>query len=134
MKSFNYGKILSIFLWLVALHSLLVGFGLIVMPGSLMEWLGYGSCNERFFRSQGGVFHIAMAVGYALAAYNVKRFECLVIFSVVVKLIATVFLFSYSFFVKFLHVIILSGVSDFFMGVVILVLFVKTKNKVIQNE
>ncbi len=128
MKSFNYEKILSFFLWLVALHSLSVGIGLIIMPDSFMKSLGYEFCNERFFRSQGGVFHIAMAVGYVMAAYNSKRFECLVIFSIVVKLIATIFLFSYAIFINPLIVIILSGISDFLMGLIILYFYKKTKN------
>jgi hypothetical protein len=129
MKEFNYNRVLSIFLWLVSLHSFLVGIGLITMPGLLMESLGYGICNERFFRCQGGVFHIAMAVGYAMAAYNSKRFECLVLFSIIVKFIATIFLFSYYIFIKPLPVIILSGVSDFIMGIVILFLYKLTRSK-----
>ncbi|MGK9476388.1 hypothetical protein [Melioribacter sp. OK-6-Me] len=129
MKSISYNKLLSVFLWLVALHSLLVGIGLIIMPGSLVEFMGYTSCNERFFRAQGGVFHIAIAVGYALSAYNPKRFECLIIFSIIVKFIATVFLLSYWIFVTSLALIIISGVSDFLMGIIILFLFDKTKNR-----
>ncbi|MFH1195815.1 MAG: hypothetical protein V1720_08870 [bacterium] len=128
MKTKNNSKYLSIFLWLVALHSFLVGAGLIIMPGSFMEYLGYGRCPELFFRAQGGVFHIAMSVGYAMAAFNSKRFECLVVFSIVVKFLATVFLFSYSIISNSLPVIVLSGISDFIMGIVILILYRATKN------
>lgn len=127
---FTWHQALSIFLWLIALHSFAVGIGLIVMPGSFMEQMGYGSCTERFFRTQGGVFHIAMAVGYALAARNAKKFECLVIFSILVKLLATVFLFSYALFVKSLAVIALSGLFDLFMGLVLLYLYRRTKQEV----
>lgn len=135
MKSINYEKILSFFLWFVALHSLSVGLGLIIMPDSFMKSLGYEFCNERFFRSQGGVFHIAMAVGYAMVAYNLKRFECIVIFSIVVKLIAAVFLFSYSLFINPLIVIVLSGISDLLMCIIILFLYKKTRNIVeFKNE
>lgn len=117
------GKYLSLFLWLVALHSFLVGVGLIVFPPSLMDFFGYGACTERFFPSQGGVFHIAMAVGYAMAAYNLKRYECLIIFSIVVKFLATAFLFIYFIFVSSIWLVILSGISDFLMGLIILILY-----------
>ncbi|MDZ7764780.1 MAG: hypothetical protein U5K00_10170 [Melioribacteraceae bacterium] len=117
------GKYLSLFLWLVALHSFLVGVGLIVFPPSLMDFFGYGACTERFFPSQGGVFHIAMAVGYAMTAYNLKRYECLIIFSIVVKFLATAFLFIYFIFVSSIWLVILSGISDFLMGLIILILY-----------
>lgn len=119
----NSTKLLSIFLWLVALHSFAVGVGLIVLPLSLLKFFGYGVCAERFFPSQGGVFHIAMAVGYAMAAYNLKRYECLIIFSIVVKFMATVFLFTYFILVSSIWLVLLSGISDFLMGLIILILY-----------
>ncbi|MBU2492949.1 MAG: hypothetical protein KJ571_10020 [Bacteroidetes bacterium] len=137
MKNFNFSRYLSVFLWLVAFHSLCVGVGLIVVPCSFMQDLGYGICSERFFRSQGGVFHIVMAVGYSMAAFNSKRFECLVIFSVIVKFIAAVFLFYYYFIINPLIVIILSCVSDLIMGAAILSLYLlskKTEQNWIKNE
>ena len=120
-------KILSVFLWLVAIHSFLVGIGLIVLPTSLFEFLGYQSTFDRFFSTQGGVFHIIMAVGYAMAGYDTKRFECLIIFSIIVKLIATVFLIIYFMLISSQLLIILSGISDFMMGLVILFLYKKLK-------
>ncbi len=80
MKSAKIKKYLSLFLWLVAIHSFLVGVGLILLPSSLIDFFGYETCAERLFPSQGGVFHIAMAVGYAMAAFNISRFECLIVF------------------------------------------------------
>ena len=120
-------KILSVFLWLVAIHSFLVGIGLIVLPTSVFEFLGYQSTFDRFFSTQGGVFHIIMAVGYAMAGYDIKRFECLIIFSIIVKLIATVFLIIYFMLISSQLLIILSGISDFMMGLVILFLYKKFK-------
>lgn len=119
----DLGKYLSIFLWLVAIHSLFVGVGLIILPDSFLDFFGYNECTERFFPSQGGVFHIAMAVGYAMAAYNLKRYECLIIFSIVVKFMATVFLFTYFIFVSSIWLVLLSGISDFLMGSIILLLY-----------
>ncbi|HNS73647.1 MAG TPA: hypothetical protein PKI81_09595 [bacterium] len=125
----DYDRALIIFLWLIAIHSFLVGLGLIFMPYSLLEQLGYASCSERFFRAQGGVFHIVMAIGYAMAAVRARQFECLIIFSIVVKFAATIFLFAYASLVKNLAVILLSGVIDFLMGVVLYYLFRTAKRK-----
>jgi uncharacterized membrane protein len=121
-------KYLSLFLWLVAIHSFLVGIGLIVLPLPLLKLFGYGVCAERFFPSQGGVFHIAMAVGYAMGAYNLKSYDCLIIFSIIVKFIATVFLFTYFFLVSSIWLVLLSGISDFLMGLIVLILYRFAKN------
>lgn len=122
-------KILSVFLWLVSLHSFLVGIGLIVLPTTVFEFLGYQSTFDRFFSTQGGVFHIVMAVGYAMAAYDKKRFECLIIFSIIVKFIATIFLIIYFIIISSQLLIIFSGISDFLMGLVLLFLYSKLKNE-----
>lgn len=127
MKGINNLKYLKYFLWIVAIHSLAVGAGLIVMPVFMMEYLGFGICPERFFRAQGGVFHIAMAVGYAMAAYNPERFRGLVILSIIVKFIATIFLLTYFVFVSSIILILLSMVSDFFMGIIVLYLYRKSE-------
>ena len=127
MKGINNLKYLKYFLWIVAIHSLAVGAGLIIMPVFMMEYLGFGICPERFFRAQGGVFHIAMAVGYAMAAYNPERFRGLVILSIIVKFIATIFLLTYFVFVSSIILILLSMVSDFFMGIIVLYLYRKSE-------
>lgn len=122
-------KLLTVFLWLVALHSFLVGIGLIVLPASVFEFLGYKTTFDRFFSTQGGVFHIVMAVGYAMAGYDKKRFECLIIFSIIVKFIATVFLIIYFIIISQQLLIILSGISDFLMGLIIIFLYRKLKQE-----
>lgn len=116
------GIILSVLLWLVALHSLIVGIGLIILPSSVFELLGFELTFDRFFSTQGGVFHIAMAVGYAMAGYNKIKFEQLIVFSIIVKFIATVFLITYFLFITSQWLVILSGISDFIMGASILYL------------
>jgi hypothetical protein len=113
-------KSLSIILWLIALHSFFVGIGLIVMPIPVMEFLGYNSCADRFFPTQGGVFHIIMAIAYSLAALRTKRFECMILFSIIVKFSATFFLFTYYFLVSPIWMVLLSGITDCLMGIVIL--------------
>ncbi len=130
----NPGKYLSIFLWLVAIHSFSVGVGLIVLPYSFMHYLGYEFCAESFFRCQGGVFHIAVSAGYAMAAYNHRKFECLVILAIIIKFAATIFLFIYSFVGSSIAIIVLSGVSDFIMAIVILYLYLRIKKTGKENE
>jgi len=122
-------KILSVFLWLVAIHSFLVGIGLIVLPSSAFEFLGFISTFDRFFSTQGGVFHIAMAVGYAMAAYDLKRFKSLIVFSIIVKFIATIFLILYYIIISPQLLIVLSGISDFLMGLVIFYLYKELSKK-----
>lgn len=116
-------KALSLFLWLVAIHSFMVGVGLIILPTSFFEYLGFQPTFDRFFSTQGGVFHIAMAVGYAMAGYDKIKFEQLIVFSVIVKFIATVFLITYYIFITSQWMIIFSGISDFLMGLIILYLY-----------
>ena len=116
-------KLLSVFLSLVALHSIVVGLGLILLSSSFFQLLGFEPTCDRFFSTQGGVFHIAMSFCYSAAALNVKRFENFIQFSIIVKFIATVFLVIYYFFISDKLIIILSGVSDFVMGIVILLLY-----------
>lgn len=120
---FKAEKLLSVFLWLVAIHSFFVGIGLIVLPTSLFEFLGFEPTFDRFFSTQGGVFHIAMAVCYAMAAYDLIKYKQLIIFSIIVKFIATVFLLSYYLLISSQWMIIFSCVTDFIMGLLILYLY-----------
>jgi len=120
MNKIDHSTILSMILWLIAFHSFIVGIGLIAMPPQLMELLGFNSGGDRFFPSQGGVFHIVMAVAYSLAALRTSRFECLIIFSIIVKFSATIFLFVYYFFAVQIWMVLLSGITDCLMGIVIL--------------
>jgi len=116
-------KVLSIFLWLVAIHSFFVGAGLVVLPTSAFEYFGFNPTFERFFSTQGGVFHIAMSVGYAMAGYDKKKYKQLIVFSIIVKFIATVFLISYFLIISSQWLILMSGISDFLMGIIILYLY-----------
>lgn len=125
----NFEKSLSVFLKLMALHSIAVGIGLIVIPSSALEFLGFNGEAERFFSTQGGVFHILMAIGYLLAASKLKNNEPLIIFSVIVKFGATLFLLIYYLLVESIILLLFSCVSDFIMGLVIFLLHKKLKSK-----
>lgn len=119
-------KHLSIFLYLVALHSLAVGVALIAAPAPLFEEFGYNRITENFFRAQGGVFHLVMVAAYFMAGFSPNERYSLVKFSIIAKFMAVIFLFFYFFTVDGIVVVLLSGVGDFIMGVVILILSLKT--------
>ena len=109
----NYPKLrLSIVLWLMAAHSFLVGAGLIIQVPKVMELFGFLPCHEQFFPAQGGVFHVVMAFGYALAACDSVRYRCLIPFSIFVKAVATLFLLGYFVFVDGILMILISGIGD----------------------
>lgn len=118
-------KLLTVFLWLVSLHSFFVDTGLILLPTSAFEFLGFLPTYDRFFSTQGGVFHFAMSVAYGMAAYNLIKNKQLVVFSVIVKFIAAVFLIIYFVFISRQWLIIASAISDMLMGIVILLLYKK---------
>lgn len=123
---------LSLILILVAIHSFCVGVGLIIRPAELMHLFGFNICNERFFPTQGGVFHIVMVVGYLIAAINVDKSRSLVIFSIIVKIMATIFLFAYFIAVEQIWLVLFSGFSDGIMGLAIyvaLLLYLKSQKK-----
>ncbi len=115
----NYRKWLVIILYLVALHSFLVGLMLIFMPMSIFSFFGFDIIN-RFFPTQGGVFHFVICVAYILGVIWIDKCSGFIIFSITAKFIATVFLFTYYFFIDGIFMVLLSGVGDFIMGIAIL--------------
>ncbi|MCD4679650.1 MAG: hypothetical protein K8S00_04615 [Bacteroidales bacterium] len=127
-KAFNVEKILQIVLWLIGAHSFLVGLSLIILPSSIMVFFGFEANYHNFFRVQGGVFHIVLSIIYAVAAINIRKHQTLIKLSIITKFIATVFLISYYLFFIQILTILLSGIGDFLMGVVILLLFLRFKN------
>ena len=65
-------RLLSLFLWIVMLHTLAVGIGLIFMPSSWLPFFGLAPYTKNFFQAQGGIFHIVMCIAYSLAAIDNK--------------------------------------------------------------
>ncbi len=118
-------KFFRLFLLVVSLHSFFVGVGLIILPDYLIEFFQFNPVTERFFPTQGGVFHIAMAVCYAVAAIDLQRYTVLISFSIFVKLLAAFFLFSYFVFGATNLLVLISGVSDFLMGIVLFYFYQK---------
>jgi hypothetical protein len=54
----------SLGVFLVALHSLIIGIGLIAATEWILDFAGWGPVAQPFFPRQSGVFHIIIAVGY----------------------------------------------------------------------
>jgi hypothetical protein len=115
-------RVLKIFLTLVAIHSIVVGLCLIASPVSFIELLGF-PMKEKFFAVQGGVFHLVVSVAYLMAAKDIMAGRNLVIYSILAKSIATVFLFTYYFAVNPILLILLSGIGDMVMGIILFLLY-----------
>lgn len=113
---------LQLFLWAIALHSLAVGVGLMAHPASLLAAVGYAPVGEPFFPSQGGVFHLVMAVCYALGARDPEGNEALIRFAIIVKFMAMAFLVVYWLANRHLLVVLGSGLVDGVMGAILLVM------------
>ncbi len=122
------GRILRWFLFLVALHTFGVGVVLIAAGDTIMSYFGFPHFESRFFQMQGGVFHLLIQYVYYKASTDLNRYEYLILFSVVIKMTATVFLFSYYFFIEQILMILLSGIADAGMGLIILLLYWKWKS------
>ena len=117
----NPGILLSTVLWLIAAHSIAMGLALIIQPDILMEWSGFRSEYEHFFPAQGGVFHLLMAVAYIMGAINSKKYHYLIVFSIIVKAVATTFLIVYCITVEFKWTILIFGFVDGVMGAMIFI-------------
>ena len=116
----QYGRNLQIILWIMAIHSFFVGIGLILQFDVVMKIMGFGMCREKFFPAQGGVFHIVMALGYVLPAKNLEKYQCLALFSILVKALATFFLLTYYIFFEQIWTVLASGIID---GIMCLAVF-----------
>ena len=117
--------ILSILLYLIALHSFIVGVVLLVIPFETLEYFGYQNYQGTFFKIQGGVFHLVMSLVYFLAARDLNKNRILVYLTIIFKFIATAFLFSYYLFIDRIWMVATSGGGDLIMGVLVLWLFLR---------
>jgi hypothetical protein len=118
-------RFLILFLWLIALHSFIVGLFLILFPPGLLNRFGF-EVTEKFFPTQAGVFHLVMAAIYVFAIRRINRCVDLVQLSIFIKFLAAIFLFSYYFFIQGIGLVILSGAGDLLMGIILLILFIRS--------
>jgi hypothetical protein len=126
-------QLLRFFLWLIAVHSFIVGLVLIILPGESLSFFGF-HVIEKFFSTQGGVFHIVMSIAYVLAAENLGKSDLVIYFSISAKFIATIFLFSYFLFKNIIWVVAFSGAGDLIMGILLLILFINYKKELNAQE
>ena len=131
-KNISASRILKIYLVLVALHSFCVGIGLIFLPASQMTLMGF-NISENFFPDQGGVFHIIMSIAYILPVIDVKKYYSFIFFTIIVKFIATLFLFIYYLFINPILMVLISGIFDFLIGLVLLIIYNWYKKTVISQ-
>jgi hypothetical protein len=124
---------LFIVLSLISLHSFLVGIGLILFPGELMEYLGFHFVNERFFQVQAGIFHIILSICYILPLLKYDNFKSLVIFFIAVKILATLFLFIYFLFFDSILCVLLSGFGDCAMAILLLYIYFDQQKEFIEK-
>jgi len=118
----KYQKYLSIFLWLIGIHSFAVGIGLIFILPSFLSNFGFVNYTESFFQTQGGIFHVAMSIAYVIAGRDVVNSSQLIRFIVIVKFLAFLFLMIYFLFMLNSWMILLSGLADGLMGAIVLAL------------
>ena len=115
--------LLSILLYLIALHSFCVGLALIILPLSVLEHFGYVGYAGGFFKAQGGIFHIVMSIVYFIAARDIDKYRILIYLTLTAKFIATVFLLGYYLIFEQIWMVLVSGIGDFFMGLCVLLLW-----------
>ncbi|MGD8780478.1 MAG: hypothetical protein PVH88_16115 [Ignavibacteria bacterium] len=132
LKKLFADKILltKVFLYLVAIHSFFVGMALIFFPSNLMVLFYFSAITEPFFKAQGGVFHLVMVVAYIIAAIDPVGNLKFIIFAIITKLIATVFLITYFLLHTSMVTVFLSGVGDFIMAVILYLLFDNMKKQI----
>jgi len=115
--------LLTVLLYLIALHSFCVGLALIILPLSTLEYFGYAGYAGNFFKAQGGIFHIVMSIIYIVAARDVYKNRILIYLTLAAKFIATVFLLGYYFIFEQIWMVLASGIGDFLMGICVLILW-----------
>ncbi len=119
---------LIIFLWLVAIHSFLVGLGMIFMPISFVNYFGFAVEQWHFFLVQGGVFHLVMCVAYLFGVQQIDHSQVFIKFAIIAKFTATFFLIAYFVFIAQIPLILLSGIGDCLMGLGLIILLNRFQN------
>lgn len=118
-------KLLIFFLWIVALHSFLVGLYLILFPPRLLNAFGF-EVTEKFFPTYAGVFHLVMASICIFALRRLTRCTDLVELSIFIKFLVALSLFVYYFSISKNATVILTGIAELFMGIILLFLLIRT--------
>jgi len=130
MADFSNRTLLVILLWIFVVHSTVVALLLIFLPAESLHYFGYSGYQGRFFQVQGGVFHLVMAVAYLIAAVKTEKAGLIIIFIIVAKTMATVFLLSYFFLSEHIWILLPSAAGDGAMAVLLFLFYRRyTKEK-----
>ncbi len=127
-KFSNSPNLLKALLLLIAIHSIIAGILLILLSPEQLSFFGFDT-QEKFFSTQGGVFHLVMSIAYVMGAFAISKSDQMITFAIIAKFMATIFLLSYFFFKNSIWVVLVSGVGDFLMGVVLLMVFQNFRKK-----
>ncbi len=111
---------------LLAIHSLCVGAGLIILPLPAYTFFGFQEYYGAFFKIQAGVFHVIMASVYFFTALDPQRYKNFVYLTIAAKFTATLFLLSYYILAERIWMVLVSGLGDLLMGTAVLLLFIRT--------
>ncbi len=79
--------------------------------------------KEKFFAVQGGVFHVVVSIAYLMAARDIQSGKNLVVFAILAKFIAAVFLLTYYLAWNPIPLVLVSGLGDLAMGALIAFLY-----------
>lgn len=104
-----------VLVWLVAIHTLIVGVILVFFTRWGLEFGGYAPMPLLFFPHQGGAFHFVVGIGY-LVEYERHRTVTLMLLA---KSIATVFLFGETWLEAVPWAVPVSGLGDAVMGLAV---------------
>jgi hypothetical protein len=103
---------------LIAVHSIVVGLFLVLVPEWGARLGGFGALSPLFFARQAGAFHFVAATSYLVEYFRYRG----VLLLVITKSVAVVFLLMTSALDEVPWVVPLSGVADGFMGLAVVLL------------
>jgi len=101
--------------FLVALHSCIVGAMFLTAPDWTMKFAGWHSISPAFFAYQAGIFHVVLAVAYLLEYHRYRGVAILT----TAKTIAFVFLITATIIDPIPWAVWTSGIIDGLMAVVV---------------
>lgn len=126
--SAHHGTKLALWLvtFVVSLHSLLLGFAMLMFPFQFLVFMDWPYPERPFFPSQAGAFLCLLSVAYFCAL----KHRGMVRFIILSKMVAVTFLLSHLFFVNAPSIILLTAILDGFMGSALWVLYHLTEGSV----
>ena len=121
-----YLNLLRIVLGLVAFHSLVLGFSMILFAPYFLHLIGFSDSQGLFFPHQSGVFLIILGIGYSLGAKDPIGNQGLVLLTIISKGAAIIFLYYYALGKHAGIMVFLVGIGDTIMGIAVSLLAWKT--------